>query len=157
MRLGAIQGKTAIKRGVAAVALIAIIGCTPIIRNHGYMPPAEELALIAVGVDTRESVILNVGPPTSGGVLNESGYYYVQSKFRHYGPYAPEEIEREVLAISFDANGVVSNIERFGLQDGNVIVLSRRVTDDQARDSTFIRQLLGSIGRVNAGDFLGES
>ncbi|MEJ6746410.1 MAG: lipo-like protein, partial [Yoonia sp.] len=35
-------------------------------------------------------------------------------------------------------------------------VLSRRVTDNGVRDSTFIRQLLGSIGRVNAGDFLGE-
>lgn len=153
----AIQGKTALKRGIAIVAVIAAVACTPIIRNHGYMPPAEDLALIAVGVDTRESVTLAVGPPTSGGILNDSGFYYVESKFRHYGAYAPEEIEREVLAISFDANGVVSNIERFGLQDGNVIVLSRRVTDNQARDSTFIRQLLSSFGRVNASDFLGES
>lgn len=89
-------------------------------------------------------------------MLNESGFYYVASQFRHYGAYAPEEISREVLAISFDANGVVSNIERFGLKDGRVITLSRRVTDDQAHDSTFVRQLLSSFGRVNAGDFLGE-
>ena len=150
------KGKTVVTRGIAAVALIAAMACTPIMRNHGYMPPEEDLVLIAIGVDTRESVTLSVGPPTSGGVLNESGFYYVQSKFRHYGAYAPEEIEREVLAISFDAKGVVSNIERFGLQDGNVIVLSRRVTDNQARDSTFIRQLLGSFGRVNASDFFGE-
>jgi outer membrane protein assembly factor BamE (lipoprotein component of BamABCDE complex) len=80
----------------------------------------------------------------------------VSSKFRHFGAFAPAETERQVLAISFDDAGLVSNIERFGLQDGNVIVLSRRVTDNGVRDSTFIRQLLGSIGRVNAGDFLGE-
>ena len=70
---------------------------------------------------------------------------------------APVETEREVLAISFDANGVVSNIETFGLQDGNVIVLSRRITDNKTRDSTFVRQLLGSFGQVNASDFLGEN
>jgi len=90
-------------------------------------------------------------------VLDQSGYYYVSSKFRHFGAMAPKEIDRQVLAISFDAAGVVSNIERFGLQDGNVVVLSRRVTDNSVRDSTFIRQLLRSFGNVNAGDFLGES
>jgi len=151
------RGKTAFVRGVAVFALIAAVACTPIIRSHGYMPPAEDIALITVGVDTRESVALNVGPPASGGVLNDKGYYYIESKFRHFGAYAPQEIERQVLAISFDTNGVVSNIERFGLQDGQVIVLSRRVTDDQARDSTFVRQLLSSFGRVNASDFLGQN
>lgn len=153
----AIKGKTAMKRGIVAFVLMAVVACTPIMRNHGYMPPEDDLALITVGLDTRETVTLSVGPPTSGGVLDASGFYYVQSKFRHFGAFAPEEIEREVLAISFDATGVVSNVERFGLQDGNVIVLSRRVTDNQARDSTFIRQLLGSIGRVNTSDFFGES
>jgi outer membrane protein assembly factor BamE (lipoprotein component of BamABCDE complex) len=157
MRSAANKSVTALRRGFAVLALVAIAACSPIIRNHGYMPPAEDLALITVGVDTRESVTLSVGPPTSGGLLNESGFYYVASQFRHYGAYAPEEISREVLAISFDANGVVSNLERFGLKDGRVITLSRRVTDDQARDSTFVRQLLSSFGRVNAGDFLGES
>lgn len=147
----------ALRRGIAMLSLMAIVACTAIIRNHGYMPPEEDLALITVGVDTRETVTASVGPPSAGGVLNESGFYYVESKFRHYGAYAPEEIEREVLAISFDASGVVSNIERFGLQDGRVITLSRRVTDDQARDSTFVRQLLGSFGRVNASDIFGES
>lgn len=157
MATSAIFGKSIIQRSVAVLALMVAVACTPIIRNHGYMPPEEDLALIAVGVDTRDTVTTTIGPPASGGVLSESGFYYVASKFRHFGAYAPEEIEREVLAISFDAGGVVSNIERFGLQDGNVVVLSRRVTDNQARDSTFIRQLMSSVGRVNASDFLGEN
>jgi len=151
------KAMTIARRAICVIAVTAVIGCTQMIRNHGYVPPAEDLALIAVGVDTRESVTASVGPPTSGGVLDQSGYYYVSSKFRHFGAMAPKEIDRQVLAISFDAAGVVSNIERFGLQDGNVVVLSRRVTDNSVRDSTFIRQLLRSFGNVNAGDFLGES
>jgi hypothetical protein len=50
----------------------------------------------------------------------------------------------------------VSNVERFGLENGNVVALSRRVTQDNVRDTTFLRQLFGSIGRFNAGDFLGD-
>lgn len=147
---------TSVRRMLAVGVLIGAVACTPIVRNHGYIPLQEDLALIQVGVDTRESIVASVGPPTAGGVLNGSGFYYVSSKFRHFGAFEPEEIDRQVLAISFNDAGVVTNIERFGLEDGRVVVLSRRVTDNGVRDSTFIRQLLGSIGRFNAGDFLGE-
>jgi outer membrane protein assembly factor BamE (lipoprotein component of BamABCDE complex) len=145
-----------VRRGLIIGSVLAVAACTAIIRNHGYVPSEADLSVLAVGVDTRETVIASVGPPTSGGVLEGSDFYYVASKFRHYGAYAPEEIDRQVLAISFAANGTVANIERFTLQDGQVVALSRRVTDDGIRDTTFIRQLLGSFGRIDAGTFLGE-
>ena len=141
------------------IALIAVLGlgaCTPQYRNHGYMPTDTDLATIAVGVDTRASVIAAIGAPTAGGVLDPSGYYYVESRFRHLGPLAPQEIERQVLAISFDAAGVMTNVERFGLQDGRVVTLSRRVTDDNVRDTTFIRQLLGNIGNFDPTALIGS-
>ncbi len=147
---------TSARRMIAVVAVTASVACTPIIRNHGYTPTAEDLDMILLGQDTRESVVAVAGPPTSKGVVGDSAFYYVSSKFRHFGAFAPEEIDRQVLKISFDEAGFVSNIEGFGLQEGNVVVLSRRVTDSGVRDSTFVRQLLGSIGQINAGDFLGE-
>ena len=88
-------------------------------------------------------------------MTNGGGFFYVQSRFRYFGPLEPKEIEREVVAIRFDEEGVVSNVERFGLENGNVVALSRRVTQDNVRDTTFIRQLFGSIGQINAGDFIG--
>lgn len=126
-------------------------------RNHGFVPTEEDLQTLTVGVDTRESVRALVGPPTAGGVLDGSGYYYVASTFRHFGAFAPQEVSRQVLAISFDARGIVSNIERFGLDEGNVVVLSRRVTDNNAADNTLLRQILGNIGQVDAGSFIGEN
>ena len=125
-------------------------------RNHGYAPTDDELAAVLVGIDTRSTVSDIIGPPTAGGVANGGGFFYVQSQFRLYGPLEPKEVDREVVAISFDPEGVVSNVERFGLENGNVVALSRRVTQDNVRDTTFIRQLFGSIGRFNAGDFLGD-
>jgi len=141
--------------GVAGLGFA--VACTPIIRNHGFLPAEEDLATITVGVDTRESVRALVGPPSAGGVLDGSGFYYVASTFRHFGAFAPQETNREVLAISFNDAGVVSNIERFGLEEGNVVVLSRRVTDSNVADNTLIRQILGNIGQVDAGSFIGEN
>ncbi|MEY1555238.1 outer membrane protein assembly factor BamE [Yoonia sp. R2331] len=151
-------GLSARMRSVMALGvLILAVACNPVIRNHGFIPFQEDLDRIVIGQDSREAVAQLVGPPSAGGVPAGGDYYYVASKFRHYGAVAPVEISREVLAIRFDSAGVVRNIERFGLEDGRVIVLSRRVTDDNIADTTFIRQLLGNIGRVNAADFIGEN
>ncbi len=135
-----------------ALLVVALAGCTPIIRNHGYVPSEEELAAIIVGVDTRDSVAASIGRPSTSGVVNEGGFYYIRSTWRTVGWRAPEEIERQLVAISFDANGTVENIERFGLEDGRVITLSRRVTSSSVRNLSFIRQLLGNFGRVRLSD-----
>lgn len=150
------KGWVRVRSAALLLALVAATACTPIIRNHGFAPSEDEIAVISIGVDDRASIAASFGPPTSGGVLEGSDFYYVSSKFRHYGAFAPEEIDRQLVAVSFDDAGFVRNIERFTLQDGQVVVLSRRVTDDGIRDTTFIRQLLGSFGRIDAGTFLGE-
>lgn len=147
-------GRTTFHALVLGSVLFAL-GCTPQFRNHGYIPPQEDLDLITVGTDTRESVAEKVGVPASSGVLNDGGYYYVRARKRSIGPLAPQEIERQVLAISFSSNGVVQNIERFGLERGQVVPLERRVTSSPVSDNSFIRQLLGNIGRFNPTAFGG--
>ena len=141
---------------LVACVLIMVVGCTPLYQNHGYIPSDEQLAEVLVGVDTRDTVVDFIGPPSAGSVTDGGGYFYVQSRFRLLGPLKAKEIAREIVAIRFDDMGLVSNVEKFGLDNGNVVNLSRRVTEDLVRDTTFLRQLFGSIGRFNAGDFLGD-
>lgn len=136
------------------LALGALAACQPIYRSHGYVPSDSDLAMLVVGQDTRDTVGDFVGRPSSAGVLEDGGWYYVGSRWREVGWKKPEEISREVVAISFDEGGVVQNIERFGLQDGRVVTLSRRVTDSNIKGVTFLGQLLGSIGNVDAGQFI---
>jgi len=131
----------------AAIALV-LAGCAPTFRNHGYVPPEEDLQELVIGIDTRATVEDLVGPPTAGGVLEDGDYFYVRSRVRTFGPRKPQIVDRQVLAISFDEDGVLQNIERFGLEAGRVVTLSRRVTDSGVTDTTFLRQLLGNIGRI---------
>lgn len=145
-----------VRRAALVLALGLAMGCTPLYRNHGYVPSEQDLAEVLVGVDTRDTVADVIGPPTAESVLDGGGFYYVESRFRTLGPFRPTEIDRQVVAITFGPEGVVRNIERFGLEAGRVVTLNRRVTDDNIRDTTFIRQLMGNVGNVNAGDFLGD-
>ncbi len=143
--------------GRAALLVVLLLGlsaCQTTYRNHGYVPTAEELASIEVGVDTRDSVAEEIGAPGSSGVLNDSGYYYVATRMRYYGPRQPKIVARDLVAISFTSTGVVSNVERFGLQDGQVIAFERRVTSSSVQDKTFLRQLLGNVGRIDPGQLL---
>lgn len=133
---------------IVAFCAFAATACTPTFRNHGYIPPEEDLQELVVGIDTRASVEDVVGPPTAGGVLEGGDYYYVRSVVKSFGPRRPQVIDRQVLAISFDSQGVLSNIESFGLEDGRVVTLSRRVTDSNVANVSFLKQLLGNIGRI---------
>ncbi|MBD3765029.1 MAG: outer membrane protein assembly factor BamE [Rhodobacterales bacterium] len=140
-------------RALRALLLAALIaGCSPIYRNHGYVPTESELEQIVVGVDTRDSVAETVGRPAAAGLLNDTGWFYVQSRWEQRGARAPQEIDRKVVAITFDDQGVVQNLGRYGLQDGNVVILSRRVTETNIRGVSFIAQLLGNVGRLRAED-----
>lgn len=143
-----------LRMALVGLALLTLGACAEIIRNHGYTPSDEELADVVVGTDTRQSVAAKVGRPSAGGLMADSGWYYVQSQWSHRGARAPEEIDRQVLAVSFDDRGRVANIERFGLQDGQVVALSRRVTETNIRGVGFIRQMMGNLGRFDAGQFL---
>lgn len=149
-------GRPAVRRphlALLAAAAIALAGCATQVRHHGYAPDDAALSAIEVGRDTRETVAAAVGRPGAAGLLRDSGWYYVGSRFEHYAYRAPVEVEREVVAISFNESGVVSNIERFGLQDGQVVPLSRRVTDSNIRGMTLAAQLLRNLGRFSTATF----
>lgn len=133
------------------LALLSLGACSAVYRNHGYVPPETLLEEVVVGVDTRDSVIETLGRPSAQGVMDQSGLYYIDSRFRHWAWRAPQEVDREIVAVSFDDEGIVSNIERFGLKDGKAVAISRRVTDAELGGTSFIDQLFSNFGAVAPG------
>lgn len=143
------------KRGLqgclVGIAILSLGGCTSVYRNHGYVPTESLLDEVVVGVDTRDSVIETLGRPSVEGVVDQSGIYYIGSRFRHWAWRAPEEINREIVAISFDDQGVVRNVERLGLEDGRVVAISRRVTDEELGGTSLFDQLFRNFGAIAPG------
>jgi outer membrane protein assembly factor BamE (lipoprotein component of BamABCDE complex) len=141
--------------GAAALLAVLLTACSATYTNHGFVPPDTELEQVLVGVDTRGTVEETIGRPAASGVLRDEAWIYAAYRVRSFAYQAPEVVERDVVAISFDEAGVVSNIERFGLEDGQVVELSRRVTETSVRDLGFFRQLMRNLGRLDLGA-LGE-
>lgn len=141
------------KAGFAIIGVTVVSACTTLEDRRGYIPDDALLDEIMVGLDTKTTVRRIAGPPGATGLVEESGWYYVSSDYRTFAWREPVEVDREVVAISFDDGDRVENIERFGLEDGRVVVLSRRVTTSNTRGIGFLRQLFSNLGNISADQF----
>lgn len=143
-----------VRPAVLGLALLGLAACAPVYRNHGYVPPQSDLALVQVGQTTIDDLPELIGRPSAQGLLTGSGWYYVGSRWRDYGAFPSAEVDRRVVAISFAPNGTVSNVETFGLERGRVVPLSRRVTEGSVTEISIVRQILGNLGNFQASDFI---
>jgi outer membrane protein assembly factor BamE (lipoprotein component of BamABCDE complex) len=144
----------AFRRGMTALAVSIVMACTPLYSNHGYVPEDKDLAELKTGVDTRDSVAAFLGRPSAEGLVGEVEWFYVQSRWKTVGGREPQEIDRQVVGISFDAAGKVSNVERFGLDKGQVVAISRRVTTEPIKGRSALAQIFGAFGRIDPATLL---
>lgn len=151
----AYRGRLWVRAVLALGLVIGLAACAETFRDHGFVPPQEELDAVTIGRDTRASLAETLGRPSAEGVMGEATWFYSQYRVRTYAWRAPEVISRDIVAVSFADNGTVSNVESFTLADGRVVELSRRVTGSSIREISLLRQILGNFGRVNLGDLTG--
>lgn len=150
------------RRSLALAAVITFAaalagGCSPVVRNHGYAPQADELADLRVGLDTRASVQSKIGRPAGTGVFTDDGWYYVSSKVEHLTYHAPEVVDRRVVAVLFDENDVVAAVSEYGLEDGRIVDLESQTTPTHGRQLTILEQAFGNIGVITEDTLTGEN
>lgn len=143
-----------IVRQTALIGLLFLAACSPTFDNHGYIPSPDVLDQIEIGKDDKLRVAELIGRPSSTGVLNDDGWFYIQTRIRNFAYNQPEVVERNILAVTFDRNERVQNVETLTLADGQVVNLNRRVTELPVRGPNFWQQLLSSIGNFSADDIL---
>ncbi|MEO1563696.1 MAG: outer membrane protein assembly factor BamE [Pseudomonadota bacterium] len=141
-----------VKAVVAVFFASVLLACSPTFDNHGYVPEPDVIEQLQVGTDDKLTVEERIGRPSSTGVLDEQGWYYIQTRIRNFAYQQPEVIEREILAISFDSSDRISNIETLTLTDGQVIAFNRRVTELPVRGPNFWQQIVASVGNIRAED-----
>lgn len=157
---GAGWGKKTARSGRLARALVAsalvlvIAACSSLYRNHGYVPNDEDLAALEVGKDTRETAAPKVGRPSASGLLNDTGWFYVQSRWEYRGALPPKELDRQVVVLTFSESGVLENVERFGMERGQIVPLSRRVTETNVKGMGVLRQIFSNFGRIGAAQLV---
>lgn len=137
-----------IRLGLTLGLIILLSNCAPIMRTHGYVPIQSDVDTLLVGADTKSSVEETVGRAADTGSFDSDAWYYVESRVRTFLFFAPEVVERRVMEFQFDTDGVLAEINQYGIEDGRVINLQTRVTPTDGRRTGILQRLFGNIGVV---------
>jgi len=141
--------------GFASLAILAVSACAPVENQRGYVPDMEAVAMIQVGMDTKDSVSMKLGNPSTQATFGNDTWYYISAHVEQNAFFAPRATERNIVAVEFTGDGKVSDIHKYTLADGRVVDFQTRETPSRGRTLTLIQQLInavpGNIGQPGAG------
>jgi outer membrane protein assembly factor BamE (lipoprotein component of BamABCDE complex) len=132
---------------LAATALaVGLSACAPTMATNGFQAVDLKPSEVKVG-DTRSSVLLRLGSPSTQGTFDPNVWYYVTQRTEKYAYYMPRVQQREVVAITFDKDDKVASVKDLQLKDGYQIAYDRQSTPTRGKQLNWLEQLLGNIGR----------
>lgn len=113
--------------------------------HNGNMPSVDKVNQVAKG-QTRAEVEQILGAPSAVTSFNANTWIYMSSTLKKIAFLEPEETKRDVLAITFNENGVVSNIKTYNKADGKEIAIDQTETPTVGHDIGFFRKYFGGVG-----------
>lgn len=138
----------------AAVALLAaaavIAGCSPTVTTHGHRLDADRVAEVRPGVTTRDEVERLLGSPSSVGTFDGQSWYYVTQRTERRSFYQANVAAQDVVRVDFDGSGLVSAVDRRGLEAARAVDPADDKTRTLGNELTVVQQFLGNIGRFNS-------
>lgn len=134
---------------LALAAAVGLAACAADVAPRGNEPPAELLAQVKPGEQTRGDVRALLGSPSTTSAFGDETWYYISAQTTQWGFQATKELQRQVVAISFDERGVVKDVRTMDENAGRDVEIVERTTPTPGKDETIIQQLLGNLGRFN--------
>ena len=134
---------------LASVALACMTaGCiSPVKAYHGYAPDEVAPNQITPGIDTRSTVLAQLGSPSTSSVFDEDTWMYITTIQERFAFYRPEISTRTVTAIRFSDEDVVDEVLEYDQNDGRVINYASRETPTRGRELGLWEQIFGNVGR----------
>jgi outer membrane protein assembly factor BamE (lipoprotein component of BamABCDE complex) len=141
---------------ILAACTLGMTACNPVLRTHGYRVTVGEDPQIVPAEDTQATVRARLGNPSTQGTFEDNTWYYISATRESLAYLRPETRDRRIVAVEFDDEGIVTAVNEYGLENGRIVDYSDRETPTRGRELSFLEQLLGNIGRVQADQFGGE-
>lgn len=132
---------------VLGMSIVALAACEAQLDTRGNLPDPEVVLQVQPGIDNRQRVAELLGSPSAVSTFNDKTWYYISKKTSQVAFFDPEVLDQEVLIITFDDGGTVSDMKLLGLEDAHQIVPNPNVTPTSGRELTILQQLMGNVGR----------
>jgi outer membrane protein assembly factor BamE (lipoprotein component of BamABCDE complex) len=137
-------------RILGSLLLATLLGaCAQVVTVHGQEPDPDALAKIEPGTSSKREVELALGTPSTLGVFRENVWYYMSERTEKTAFLDPELLERKIVAVVFNDNGVVEDVVTYTENDRQEVELVSRVTPTAGNELSLLQQLFGNIGRFS--------
>ena len=142
-------------RNLKTIALVAglglaLSGCSSIRESRGYVVDNVLMQTIQPGIDNRRSVEGTLGRPTFTSQFGETTWYYISSVTGRRPLVRPRIRSHAVLAVKFDTDGNVSEVDRSGIEQVVFLRPDGDKTPTLGRERGFLEDLFGNIGQVGS-------
>lgn len=138
------------RRRIAILALGSLLtACAATVDSTGHQVRPEVLTQLKPGVLTRDDVRQLLGSPSTLAPFDANIWYYIGERLETVAFFNPTLIERRVLVVQFDANGVLRSVGNLDEKDGASLTPVTRETPTKGQELTIMEQLLGNLGRFN--------
>jgi outer membrane protein assembly factor BamE (lipoprotein component of BamABCDE complex) len=132
---------------ITCTVLAAVLAaCSPRSNTHGNLLTDGQLADIKVGQTTKAELMRLVGPPSSQGTFDAQVWYYIGRQVEQWAFFSPHVKQQKSLAVYFDQNNVVENIQIYGKDDTRKVEIVKRETPTSGRSLGFFEQMIDNMG-----------
>lgn len=132
-----------------ALCATALVACSGDVKRHGHVLRNPVVTDLEPGVQTRQGVLQLLGSPSSTAPFDDDTWYYIAERTRQVAFLRPQEMDRQILVVRFDGQGVLESLGVLTGEDGNEVVLVNRETPTAGHRMTVLEQIIGNVGRFN--------
>jgi outer membrane protein assembly factor BamE (lipoprotein component of BamABCDE complex) len=134
------------------IACLLLSSCSwlmpaPVLRGNKVDP--ESLKELVPGTSTKADVSAVIGSPTARDTFDDNTWLYISEVTQERIGRTLGELNQNVVVVSFDDKGVLTNIHKLDKADALPVTVIARTTPSPGTEASFMQQLLGNIGRFN--------
>jgi len=145
---GAVRRAGRVAGALLLAGMLAACGAGAVVTKHGHQFHPSDLQQIQPGM-SQEQVRLTLGTPTTTSSVGTGDvFYYISSTTKQQAFFAPEEIDRRVVAVYFSRTGSVERIAEYGMKDGKVFdFISRTTPTANHYEEGLFKQIFRNLGK----------
>ena len=140
----------------AAILIAPLAACYPTVSARGNLPTADQLSQIKPGVTDKASVTALLGSPSSVASFDDTTWYYISQRSEEIAFFKPDARNPEVVAIVFDKDGIVKDVQKRSSKSPRNIEPVARITPAPGKELSLIERLIGNFGKFNTNTSAGK-
>jgi outer membrane protein assembly factor BamE (lipoprotein component of BamABCDE complex) len=148
------RGAAVLARCLSMTACLSVTACgwlLPPPQTRGNKVGEEELKELVPGTSTKSDVTALIGSPTQRATFDENTWLYITEVTRPRVGRTLGLLDQDVVVLTFDDRDVLSGVKTVTSADAIPVTVIARTTPSPGTEASFLQQLLGNIGKFNAG------